>query len=146
MKQTHMSGDISNDIREILKQGKQSKRLWQRQGGIIEMHKVRKAKTYCLLYSDELKPKCWSDRKKDKQNQGFHIFTRMMNKTRWKITKLRVTPVSRSSKKPEIVNSFLRTRSEEPMNIKEMVYLLRKEQFFIFHLTPSLSVGPNKIQ
>lgn len=28
MKQTHMSGDISADIKVILKQEKQSKRLW----------------------------------------------------------------------------------------------------------------------
>lgn len=41
MKQTHMSGDIWNDIRVILKQGKQSKRLWRRQCDLIEIHKQR---------------------------------------------------------------------------------------------------------
>ncbi len=39
MKQTHTSGDIWNDIRVILKQGKQSKKLWRRQGDLIEIHK-----------------------------------------------------------------------------------------------------------
>lgn len=41
---------------------------------------------------------------------------------------------------------FILKCTGEPMNIKETVYLLRKEQFFIFNLIPSLSVGPNKIQ
>lgn len=49
MKQTHMSGDISADIKVILEEEKQSKRLWPRPGGLIEIQKQSKRSRSILL-------------------------------------------------------------------------------------------------
>lgn len=87
-----------------------------------------------------------------KTNESFHIFTCTANKARREITKRVLSRLSHEIQgqgqagNPKATVIVLKMPSGDAMNTKEIVYLLRKEPFFIFHLTLSLSDAPNKIQ